>query len=234
MKTHLFLILLLFVGINPLYAQKVIEKKLPYANGQLVNLNLRFADSIVVRYWDSNQVSVKISVTINSNRLNDALLVSTTTTSGEIGLKTDFDKDMLKNGKAEDCPDSKHEWSTSINGQTYFVCSNINYVVYLPKQAKLNIETISGNIDIQGSTGAPVFAKSISGFIDFSWPGKQGANLAMKTITGEVYTDLDIAFTGKREKHAMVGYLLKGTVNGGGPDVHLESISNNVYLRRGR
>ncbi|WP_162793477.1 hypothetical protein [Runella rosea] len=33
-------------------------------------------------------------------------------------------------------------------------------------------------------------------------------------------------------KNPIVGYLLEGTVNGGGPDLRLESISNNVYVRR--
>jgi hypothetical protein len=46
-----------------------------------------------------------------------------------------------------------------------------------------------------------------------------------------VYSDLAINFKNKQDKPATVGYLLKGQVNGGGPQVRLESISNNVYLR---
>ena len=232
MKTRLCLLLLCLLH-GSLFAQKIIEKKLPFTAGQLVNLNLRFADSIQVRYWDSNQVSVRIAVNINNNRLNDALLVQNNATADEISLKTDFDQALLKQGKAEDCPESKHSWRTENNGQSYYVCSHINYQVYLPKQAKLQIETINGNIDIQGAAG-PVQAKSISGYVDFSWPGSKGANLAMKTITGEVYSDLTIDFISKKQKHPIVGYLLEGTVNGGGPAVRLESISNNIYVRKGR
>jgi hypothetical protein len=54
----------------------------------------------------------------------------------------------------------------------------------------------------------------------------------VKTITGEVYSDLDIDFGNKKEKNPIVGYLLEGKINGGGPEVKLESISNNVYLRK--
>lgn len=76
------------------------------------------------------------------------------------------------------------------------------------------------------------FGQSAYGYVDMSWSKAKGANLAMKTVTGEVYSDLTIDFTGKREKHPLVGYLLEGTLNGGGPTLRLESISNNVYLRK--
>ncbi len=230
MKTLLFL-LLLSTFIRPAFSQKIIEKKLSYLPSQLVNLNLKFADSIQVRYWDKAEVSVRIVVTINNGRLNDALLVETASTDQEVSLKTDFDKERIKQGKAEDCPGNQRSWSTDRNGTHYSVCSDINYQVYLPRKAKLNIETISGNIDIEGATEG-VTAKTISGYVDMNWPNAKGANLALKTITGEVYSDLNIDFRGKKEKHPIVGYLLEGTLNGGGPAVRLESISNNVYLRR--
>lgn len=230
MKTLVFL-LLLSTLTGPAFAQKIIEKKLPYSPGQLVNLNLKFADSIQVRYWDKAEVSVRIAVTINNGRLNDALLVETASTDGEISVKTDFDKERIKQGKAEDCPGNHRSWSADQHGTHYSVCSDINYQVYLPRKAKLKIETISGNIDIEGATEA-VTAKTISGYVDMNWPNAKGATLAMKTITGEVYSDLNIDFNGKKEKHPIVGYLLEGTLNGGGPTVRLESISNNVYLRR--
>ncbi|TDE12927.1 hypothetical protein [Dyadobacter psychrotolerans] len=223
--------LLLGLLINPLFAQKIINKNISWSPEQTTNLNLKFADSIRIRYWDKPEMSVRISVTINGGKLNDGLVVTSNTTNDAITFKTDFDQELLKQGKAEDCPgNSKSVWSTDGNGKHY-VCSEINYVVYLPKQAKLKLETINGNIDIQGATSS-VYAKTISGFVDMTWPKTKGANLAMKTITGEVYSDLDISFKNKSEKNPIVGYLLKGAVNGGGPDVQLESISNNVYLRK--
>ncbi|GAB3327657.1 hypothetical protein GCM10027299_28580 [Larkinella ripae] len=233
MKKLLFLLLTGLLA-SPTFAQKIIEKKIAFTPAQLVNLNLKFADSIRVRYWDKAEVSVRIAVTINSGKLNDALLVESGSTAGEITLKTDFDREILKQGKAEDCPDQKQKpstWRTEMNGQTYYVCSTIQYQVMLPRQAKLRLETINGNIDIEGATEA-VFAKTISGFVDLNWPGAKGANLALKTITGEVYSDLNIDLKTKKQSNPIVGYLLEGTVNGGGPEVRLESISNNVYVRR--
>ncbi|GAB4022926.1 DUF4097 family beta strand repeat-containing protein [Spirosoma koreense] len=230
MKKTLYLLLFTLL-VGPAFAQKIIEKNLPVAPNQLVNLNLKFADSIQVRYWDKPTVSVRIEVTVNGGRLNDAFTVTTNSTAQEVSLKTDFDKEMTKQGKAEDCPDQRYSWSSDRDGQRSWVCSDINYQVFLPKQAQLQLETINGNIDIKGAMG-PVFAKTISGYVDMSWPGSKGANVAMKTITGEVYSDMTIDFKTKKQKNPIVGYLLEGTVNGGGPAVRLESISNNVYLRK--
>jgi len=230
MKTFSFLLFFSLLT-NVTFSQKIIEKKFPWSSAQTANLNLKFADSIQVRYWDKAEVSVRISVVINNGRLNDALTVESGSTAGEITLETDFDKELLKKGKSEDCPGQKHTWRTEHKGDDYYVCSKINYQVYLPRNAKLKLETINGNIDIKGAS-APVFAKTISGYVDFSWPKSKGANLAMKTITGEVYTDLEIDLKSKKQKNPIVGYLLEGTVNGGGPELRLESISNNVYVRK--
>ncbi|WP_159471261.1 hypothetical protein [Dyadobacter sp. 3J3] len=229
MKKYTFLLLVLI--FNQAFSQKIIDKKLPFTPGQTVNLNLRFGDSIKVRYWDKNEVSVHISATINGGKLNDALTITSENTAQQISLKTDLNQDMLLDGKAEDCPDKKYSYNSEKGGKRFYVCSEINYQVFLPRQAKLILETINGNIDIEGASMA-VNAKTISGFVDMSWPKSKGANLGMKTITGEIYTDFTIDYKDKKQKNPIVGYLLEGSMNGGGPEIKLESISNNVYFRQ--
>ncbi|MBC7919719.1 MAG: hypothetical protein H7Z75_01375, partial [Ferruginibacter sp.] len=155
-------------------------------------------------------------------------VVETAVNAQKISVKTDFDQALIRQGKREDCPGSHQSYS---NGDGHYVCSKINYEVSLPRQADLRVETINGNIFIREAAG-PVYAKSISGFLDVSWPDGKGANVALKSITGELYSDLDIDFGNQQAKNPIVGYLLKGTFNGGGPDVRLESISNNIYLRK--
>lgn len=216
---------------NQAFSQKIIDKKFPFSAGQIVNLNLRFGDSIKVRYWDKDEVSVHISATINAGKLNDALTVTTSSNTEQISLKTDLNQDMLSEGKETDCPDKKSSYNSDKNGKRFYICSEINYQVFLPRQAKLVLESINGNIDIEGATTA-VQAKTISGFVDMSWPKSKGANLGMKTITGEVYTDFTIDYKDKKQKNPIVGYMLEGTMNGGGPEIKLESISNNVYFRQ--
>ena len=221
-------LLLLGTMTWPAFAQKIIDKTLPFSNGQQVNLDLKFADDIKISYWDKKEVYMKVRVEINRGKLNDALRVETASQPKEISMKTDLDQELIKHGKHEDCSGNRY---TQYNKDGNVVCSQIDYEVFLPRQAALKVETISGNIHIQDANGA-VYAKSISGFVDMNWSESKGANVSMKSITGELYSDLDIRFTNKKEKPAIVGYELAGTFNGGGAEVRLESISNNIYLRR--
>jgi hypothetical protein len=215
---------------SPSFAQKIVEKTLPYSNDQKIDMNLKFGEHIQVNAWDKKEVYIKAVIEINGGKLNDALVMNFTSDKGAIRVLADFDKQLIKQGRREDCPSEDGSFSGYHDGNNY-VCSTITYQVYIPKGAGLDLETISANIDLKDITG-PVHAKSISGYVDMNWPVKQGASVAMKTITGEVYSDLDISFLNKKDSPQIVGYLLKGTVNGGGPDVHLESISNDVFLRK--
>lgn len=227
MKTAL-LFALLWACI-PAIAQKKIEKKLKFSPGQEVDLDLKFADSIQVKYWDQSEVYVIADVKINNGKLDDALLVETSETKQAVKLVIDLDSKLLEQGKAGDCPGSKTV-STNKAGRQSVTCMELRYQVYLPRKAPLRLGTINGNVRIEGSE-APVFAKSISGFVDMSWPASQGADLSLQSITGEVYSDLAIQFKGEKKKSPLVGYNIKGSAKGGGPLLHLESVSNDIYLR---
>lgn len=229
--TFLLAIACLLLALAPVSAQKIIEKNLPYTKGQKVELNLKFGDKIQVNAWDKNEVYIKAEVLINSGKLNDALIMNFTSDKDEISVTADFDKEQMKKGKREDCPPTDDGSFRGYHDGNSYVCSEITYQVFLPKGADLRMETISANIELKDLTG-PIYAKSISGFVDMNWPAGKGASVSMKSITGELYSDLDIAYLNKKDTPQHVGYLLKGTVNGGGPEVYLESISNDIYLRK--
>lgn len=224
----LFIFILLWTNI-PAIAQKKIEKRLKFSPGQEVDLDLKFADSIQVKYWDKPEVYVSADVRINNGRLDDALTVTASETKQAVSLAVDLDSKLLEQGKPEDCPGNKTGFSQK-GGVQFVTCMELRYEVYLPRQAPLRLSTINGNINIEGS-GAPVFVKTIAGFVDMSWPASKGADLSLQSITGEVYSDLAIQFKGEKKKNPMVGYNLKGSAGGGGPLLHLESVSNDIYLR---
>src|SRR5688572_11484821 len=92
--------------LNAAVAQKIINKVFPYSKEQSVDLHLKFGQNIIVKGWDKNEVSIKISVDINNNKLNEAFTADFKSTANEISVETDFDEKMLKNAKCEDCPDS--------------------------------------------------------------------------------------------------------------------------------
>lgn len=230
MRQFFFLLLLVCaaVGSQSASAQKIIEKTANLTAGQRVFLDLKQARNIRIRAGAAGKMTLKATISINSNRLNDALQLTLAPSSEELKVTADFDKEMLKQAQPGDCPGStgdRNIW----HGQQ--VCDDISYEITLPADVALHVFSYSGNIDIAGLTGT-IEAKSLSGFVDVAWPSNKGAELALKTITGEVYTDQDIAFSTAQRKNPIVGYQLHGTLSGSGPLVKLESISNDVYFRK--
>ena len=225
---YLLLLVLAAAGGQPAAAQKIIEKTASLAPGQRVFLNLKQASNIRIRAGAAGKMTMKATVSINSNRLNDALQIDLAQTGDELKLTADFDKEMLRQARSGDCPSTTGDRNIWYGQQ---VCDDITYEITLPADVALRVYTYSGNVDIVGFTNA-IEAKSLSGFVDVAWPATKGAELALKTVTGEVYTDQDIAFSTERRKNPIVGYQLHGTLSGSGPLVKLESISNDVYFRK--
>ena len=209
-------------------AQKIIEKTANLAAGQRVFFNLKQGTSIRIRPGAAGKMTLKATVTVNQNRLNDALQVGLDPTSEELKLTADFDKEMLRQAQPGDCPNTTGNRNMWYGQQ---VCDDIAYEITLPADVALRVYSYRANIDIAGLTGT-IEAKSLSGFVDVTWPATTGAELALKTVTGEVYTDQDIAFSTALRKNPIVGYQLRGTLKGTGPLVKLESVSNDVYFRK--
>ena len=227
-----FVLLLLAIAVaGPAAAQKIIEKTAPVSAGQRVFLDLRQATSIRVRPGAPGQMALKATVSINQNRLNDALQLTVAPAAEQLRVTADFDKEMLKQAQAGDCIgyDDHGQGRNMWYGRQ--VCDDIAYEITLPADVALRVFTYSGNVDIVGFSNA-IEAKSLSGFIDVSWPETKGAELSLKTLNGEVYTDQDIAFSTALRRNPDFGYWLQGTLKGSGPVVKLESISNDVYFRK--
>ncbi|KUG09042.1 hypothetical protein [Solirubrum puertoriconensis] len=219
------------------HAQKIIEKSAPVGGQQQVVLDLPQATSIRIRGGSGQQLRLRAAVTINQNKLNDALQLSLRSEGDRVLVKSAFDEALLRTGQPGDCPTEtggSQTWNMGEghNGQqAYRVCSSVEVEIEVPEGVALRVNTISANIEATGLTG-PLEAKSISGYVDVTWPAARGAKVAFKTITGEVYTDQDIAFTNRKPDVPMVGYEVRGALGTPGPLVRLESISNDVYFRK--
>src|ERR687883_392341 len=102
MKKLVLCLLCLAVPASLLYAQKIIEKTLPYSANQKIELELKIAENIKITTWDKNEFYIKASVEINGGKLNDALLVKFDSNNDHILVTADFDKEMLKKGEPGD------------------------------------------------------------------------------------------------------------------------------------
>lgn len=215
--------------------QRVVEKSFSLHESDKVELDLKFGDAISVKAWDKNELSFRAVIEINSGKLNDALILDFEEGNGRLAVSSDYDKALIKQGRKDDCPEKHYgSYFWKDKGNHSVICSDIVYEVFVPRNADLRIESISADIELFGVQG-PVFAKSISGFVDLSWPESRGAELSMKTISGEVYSGLDnLAMNNRKGGAPLVGYELRGAIGQGGPRVSLESISGNIYLRKER
>lgn len=210
---------------------RIVERSFAINEDEKIHLDLRFGEIITVKSWDKNEVSFKADIEINQGKLNDALLLDFEHENGRLDIDANYNEEMLEEGKCEDCPDSNYTRYNWNNGNGYVICSRITYEIVIPKYADINVDTISGDIELVDLAG-PIRAKSISGFVDLSWLSGRPAEIDIKTVSGEAYTNLDELQFDNSKNMPMVGYDLKGSIGNGGPRVSLESVSGNIYLRR--
>ncbi|TPG67369.1 DUF4097 family beta strand repeat-containing protein [Hymenobacter nivis] len=95
----------------------------------------------------------------------------------------------------------------------------------------VNVKTVSGDVKLTTENSSATDVASVSGDVDVRWPAAEGADLNLRSITGEVYADPAVAFSNRRA-HSLIGYTLKGTLGSGGPLVQIESVSGDVFFRK--
>jgi len=111
----------------------------------------------------------------------------------------------------------------------------------------INLENVTGPVILNLTNGdinidfgtvnqkSPISIHATNGIIDITLPAATPANISMNTINGEIFTNFDIDFE-KKEKDGLSyiggGQKIKGKINGGGVDIKLETINDNIYLRK--
>lgn len=98
--------------------------------------------------------------------------------------------------------------------------------------------SVSGNVEIEFSElsqANPTSISLVSGFIDITLPRNASARYNLSSISGEIYTDLEIDLEGDEQSNRLSrlggGGQIIGTMNGGGVEVSLKSVSGDIYLR---
>ena len=246
MKKQITLLIAICSIIFGASAQRIVEKNVPVVSGQDIELEFNYAELIKVTKWDKNEIYVKASVSINCDEDNDIFKLEVENKADNIRISSDYG-DLKKITKKYILKEDK-DGNTYINGRTLSI--NTFYEVNVPEDVELYINSISGNVEIDDySSGVlriklisgdidikkiegPLYAKSISGFVDLSLGSDQKVDLRMKTVTGEIYTNLDIDFDKIGTNMGVVGSKVAGTINGGGKEIELESVSGDIYLRK--
>jgi hypothetical protein len=191
-------------------AQQIIEKHMDFSGKESLSLKIQIADSISIKTWNKNEVYVKASVNINENKDNEAYLTSFDESGSSLSVNAKF-RDKYFKGKNNCCNNTDIYWQ-----------------VFIPEKTKFSVETINADVTITGQT-KEMKVKSISGSIDLSVPSNKQAFLDFSTISGRMYSNLDIALN---KLHNGIPLKISEKLNNGGDPINLETISGDIYFRK--
>lgn len=191
----------------PVKAQKIIEKHMDYSNGKSIVMDLQIADSIIIHTWNKKEVYAKASVNINDNADNDAYLTQFDNNVDQVNISAEFKKNYFSG------------WNNCVQ-------SDIYWDIFIPENTDFSVKTINGNIIIDGNTAA-IESHTVSGFVDVTVPPGKKADLEMKTVTGTIYSNYDF----EQKSRGYVSSRVAGSMNGGGEDVDLASVSGDIFFR---
>ncbi|WP_460217811.1 DUF4097 family beta strand repeat-containing protein [Psychroserpens sp. MEBiC05023] len=228
------LVVLFLLSVATLQAQRHVEVKENISKNQEVYLNFKFAQDIKVEHGNTNQIIVKATVNIDDGEGNDAFSLKTENSSGRLKLYSDFG-DYFEN-KWKD--KNRHNCSSD---------TDINYVVIVPKNIDLKVKSISGSVFMDAFEGDLVTdlisgdvtikkyngelrLKTISGALDVT---VSKAKLNAKSLTGTIYSDLDFENKTSGKHYNNSHNKVSKQVNGGTLPLDMETISGNIYIRKG-
>lgn len=227
-----------------LAAQEKITRNTKASGINEVYVHVKFADKIEIKNWNKNEISVEATININDNKDNNLFSLKENKIGSTYTIKSDYGTLFKKHKKGVTITHGSKECNS------YNHCTNhneiaINYVIYAPKNMKLKVKSISGNVDalayngqltldlISGNINVKKHSKTmnlktISGDIDVV---VSDAEFKAETLTGTVYSDLDIDFNKNKKKHSG-SQKIYGTVKKGTSSLKLKTISGDIFLRK--
>lgn len=244
---------LLFIGLlcafNNLNAQKKVTENTSSKNINDVMVHVKFANNIVVKNWDKNEISVEATVNIDDNEHNDYFNLRTKNVGGYYTVTSDYGEYFKKyrsyyshkhGHKDDDEKDEKNEDDCHSHRHSNIV----DYVIYVPKNMQLKVKSISGSLEADNYVGVlqtdlisgnitikkhskDMYLKTISGDIDIYI---SDATFTAKSLSGGIYSDLDIDFDKNKKKG--YGSKIRAKINNGTASLNLNTISGDIYLRK--
>ena len=108
------------------------------------------------------------------------------------------------------------------------------------------IHAVNGDIEVSLNRigDKPMSFSTMNGDVDVTLPAEAKASLKMKTQSGEVYSDFDIALSRAPQKvedseksergkfRISFESAIYGNINGGGPEITLNTYSGDIYIRK--
>jgi hypothetical protein len=220
------LIALLCIGSLATRAQKIIEKHIPFSPKNFVSMNFQISDSIHIITWKKDEVYIRSSIDVNDNQNNDDYKMVFDETGSTVNVSAKLETDNIRRSRKD---------SGNHDENCCCCCNNVRtkifHEVYVPENVDFSVETINGNIIIAGNT-AEIRARSISGFIDLAIAPDRKAEVKMHTITGTMYSNIDLLPANRHIKQVGGGSISAELNGGGSKSIDLQTISGNIFFRK--
>lgn len=242
--------ILLFIGMlcafNNLSAQKLITENTSSKKIEDVLIHVKFANNIIVKNWDKKEISIEATVNIDDNEHNDYFSFKTKNVGGHYTVTSDYGDYFMKY-RSYYSYKNNHDNNDKKEGKEYHNHHHnniVNYVIYVPKNMQLKVKSISGDIEVDKYYGIfqtdlisgniivkkhskEMYLKTISGDIDIYI---SDATFTAKSLSGGIYSDLDINFEKKKRKG--YGSKIHAKIKNGTASINLNTISGDIYLRK--
>ncbi len=244
MKVKTVVLLIALVTPVKQYAQRVINETIPVRPGETISMHFDYPKIVRVSTWDRNEISIQGTVNINGGENDDAFILENTKEGSAIDVRSEI-RDLKKlphritimdEGKKimfrDEAELRKYQ---AENGRSFQRMSwgpeiEIELEVKVPRNTATTIESVYGMVEVLNFAG-PLTVEATYGGVDASLMEKSIGELTAETNYGQIYTNLDIAFTGDKVTSRDF-YMSVSAKPGQGPRYSFESKYGNVYLRK--
>jgi hypothetical protein len=234
------IVLILFTGVA--MAQTPVNKSYPVTAGQKVSLRFDYPELVKISTWDKNEIAITGSVSINGGEHDDAFELVQSTSGNALYIEN-----KIKNLKAlpkritvirgterltfkseADYKKYCEETGSNFNIKSWGVDIDIVLEVKVPRGMETNLECVYGIAEVRNFFG-PLNVEATYGGVDVAIQEKTTGELKAETGYGQIYTNLDLKFSGSEFKDFHTQVIAKP---GTGPRYSFESKYGNVYLRK--
>lgn len=205
-----------------------IDKTYPFT-GQELDLEVALGSRISITAWNKPEISVKIVYKINGGKDNDAVKVDLDDYKDRLAIDIDLDDRKLQ--RSEYCCCEEEDGVYVSRSKRKSGCLELWVEIMAPTEADVRIETVIADAVLKGMSGN-VEIESVTGLIDIAWVESHGASVNMKSVNGDLYTNLELKSSSKDGLRQISGHDVRGQYKNGERKVKLETVTSDIYFRK--
>ena len=225
----------LFTLITCLFAQlasaqaETIEKSYAYT-GQKLDLDLNFGTEVILKSWDKNEISVKITYEINEGKDNEVMDWKIDDANGKLNINIELDSKKLEKLGECCCNGKNGNYWSGRGSKGNRVCVDIKVEVMMPGKSDVKVKTIVADVAVEGFSGN-LDLETVTGQINLRWAKSAGAEVNIETVNGSIYTNMDLVMEKEKGLPKISSHKVKATYKSGGRALNLKTVTSDIYLK---